>query len=116
MPSSAEHGFERLGLADRARKAVEQHAAARVGLFEAFFHELIDDVVRDEVAGLEDRGDLLAEFAAGLHALRKMSPSRRADGVLLAEHGGLCPLTRALFPRTIRLRRDRHGYRFKKPS
>ena len=99
MPSAPEHRLERLGLADGAREAVEQDAALGVGLVEALLDELVDDVVRDEVAGLEDRGDLLAEFAAGLDGVAQDVAGRDVrDAVLLGEGGGLGSLTGALFP------------------
>ena len=69
----------------------------RVGLFESIAHELVDEVVADEVAGVQDRLDLLAEFAAGRDGVAQDVTGRDVrNAVLLGQDRALCSLARAL--------------------
>jgi hypothetical protein len=101
----AEHGLERLGLADRAREAVEQDAALGVGLFEAVGDQLItmSSETRSPASRIE------ATFLPS-----SFRPSRRCadvagrdvrDAVLLGEHVHWVPLPAPCLPRMIRFRR-----------
>ena len=55
-----------LGLGDRSRKTVEQKAVDAVGLGDALLHEVEDQSVRDEIAGLHDGFGLATDRTASL--------------------------------------------------
>ena len=63
----AQDGVECLGLGVGARIAVEQRAALGVGLGETLLDQPIDQFVGDQLAGLEDGGDLQADGRAVAH-------------------------------------------------
>ena len=65
---------ERLRLRERPREPVQDEAVRGVVLVEAYAHDLDRQLVRDEVAGVEDRLDALAELGAGAHSARNISP------------------------------------------
>jgi hypothetical protein len=66
LPSGPlQHLVERLRLRHSAGKAVEKHAALRVGLGQAALDEAQHHVVGDEAAVLHDRPDLTAQARPG---------------------------------------------------
>src|SRR6185312_9681434 len=81
------------GLRHGARKAVEDEATGRIRLDDTVGHDLVDDLVRDEAAGIHDRLGPLADLGSSL--------DRRAQHVTRRQLGNAVPLDQPLRLRSL---------------
>jgi hypothetical protein len=83
-------GLHRLGLRDRARKAVEEKPAGAIGGEDALLHQPGDDVVGDEVAAVHHRLGREPERRAGLDgAAQHVARRDLRNAVLLRDEARL---------------------------
>ena len=99
LAASREERVEVANLAEVARVAVEQEAAGGVGLRQAVAHDRAGQLVRDQVAGLDDRLDLPAEIGACRHRTAEhIAGGDRRDAERLRDADALGALAGALGP------------------
>src|SRR5574344_1856341 len=85
-----------LRLGDRPRKAIEKIAIRAIGLGQALFDEGASELIAHEVAPINDRLDLLSEFASARHGLTEHVAGGNVRNVVVFGH----PLRVRAFART----------------
>ena len=88
-------GLHGISLRNGAGKAIEKKTLRAVGLGNAFLHQIDDQVVTDQTAGVHDFFSLNAQWCSCFHCRTKhIAGGNLGNAIFLANEGRLCAFTR----------------------